>query len=204
MLDKSNNGLNSVQTVVQNTVHEEMKSVKNTLQTEMKSYSSVLSNTCSSALSQKKIQAAVKSATDSEDRSRNIIVYGVEETDSEVLPDTVSDILQEIGEKPVVTDCCRIGFKRDKTGVRPVKFTVRSPDVASQLLRKAKLLRSKAGFKSVYISPDRTVSERRAYKKLLDELKVKREVEPDKFYVIRNNKIVSTSEKRAPGDTSAT
>jgi hypothetical protein len=49
------------------------------------------------------IRAAVKSATDSEDRSRNIIVYGIEETDNEVLPDTVSDILQEIGEKPVVT-----------------------------------------------------------------------------------------------------
>ena len=204
LLDVTENGLNNVQKVVQNTVQEELKSAQNTIQTEMKSYSSALTNTCSAALSQKKIRAAVKSATDSEDRSRNIIVYGVEESDSEVLPEKVSDILQEIGEKPAVTDCCRIGFKRVKTAVRPVKFTVRSPDVANQLLRKAKLLRSKEGFKSVYISPDRTVSERRAFKKLLEELKVKRDAEPDKFYVIRNNKIISTSEKCAPGVPGAT
>ena len=48
----------------------------------------------------------------------------------------------------------------------------------------------------MHISPDRTVMERRAYKKILDELKLKRETEPDKFHFIRNNKIVSTSEKR--------
>ena len=53
---------------------------------------------------------------------------------------------------------------------------------------------SSEGFRSVYISPDRTVSERRAYKKLVDEVKLKRETEPDKFHFIRNNKIIRTSE----------
>ena len=122
----------------------------------------------------------------------------MQESDTEVLRNTVSDTIQKIGERPIVTDCCRIGakIKKDTDAVRPVKFTVRSSDVANQLLRKAKLLRSKEGFRSVYISPDRTVTERRAYKKLLDELKLKRETEPDKFHFIRNNKIVSTSEKR--------
>ena len=96
-----------------------------------------------------------------------------------------------------MTDCCRIGIKKD-SAVRPVKFSVRRSDVANQILRKAKLLRTKEGFKSVYICPDRTVSERKAYKKLLEELKLKRQSEPDNFYVIRNNKIVSNSEKRVP------
>ena len=50
------------------------------------------------------------------------------------------------------------------------------------------------GFRSVYISPDRTVSERRAHKKLVDEVKLKRETEPDKFHFIWNNKIIRTSE----------
>ena len=69
--------------------------------------------------------------------------------------------------------------------VRPVKFSEKSSDVENQLVRKAKLLRTKEWFKSVYICPDRTVSERRAYKKLVEELKLKRQYEPDKFYLIR-------------------
>ena len=198
LLDQNEKNLNSVQTVVKNTVQEELKSAQNTLQTEIKSYSSALTNTCSAALSQKKISVAVKSATDREDRSRNIIIYGVQEVEGEFLPEKVSEVLQEINEKPTVTDCCRIGAKRDATAIRPVKFSVRSSDVANQILRKAKLLRSRDGYKSVYVCPDRTVSERKAYKKLLQELKLKREAEPDKFHVIRNNKIISNSEKRTP------
>ena len=68
------NGLSSVQ----NTVQEELKSKENMIQTEMKSYSAAPSNTCSAALSQK-ICTAVKSATDIEDRSQNILIYGVQE-----------------------------------------------------------------------------------------------------------------------------
>ena len=142
----------------------------------MKSYSSVLTKTCSVALSQKKISAAVKSATNREDRSRNVIIYGCQE--GEFLSEKVSEVLEEISEKPSLTDCCRIGIKKD-SAVRPVKFSVRSSVVANQIVRKAKLLRTKEGFKSVYICPDRTVSERRAYKKLVEELKLKRQSEPD-------------------------
>ena len=77
LLDQNEKNLNSVQTAVKNTVQEELQSVKNTIKTEMKSYSSALTNTCSAALSQKKISAAVKSATDREDRSRNVIINTV-------------------------------------------------------------------------------------------------------------------------------
>ena len=57
LLDQNEKNPNSVQTAVKNTVQEELQSVK----TEMKSYTSVLTKTCSTALSQKKISAAVKS-----------------------------------------------------------------------------------------------------------------------------------------------
>ena len=46
----------------------------------------------------------------------------------------------------------------------------------------------------MYICPDRTVEERKAYRKLLEELKTSREAEPDKFFVIRNGKVVRISE----------
>ena len=62
----------------------------------------------------------------------------------------------------------------DKATIRPVKFIVRSFHFANHLLRKAKLLRKKEGFKTVSICPDRTVSERIARKRLLEELKLKR------------------------------
>ena len=38
---------------------------------------------------------------------------------------------------------------------------------------------------------DRTVQQRKSFKKLLDQLKEKRESEPNKTYYIRNNIIVS-------------
>ena len=178
---------------LKSTVQEELKTVQETVQSEIKSYSSVLSKTCSAALSEKKIQAAVKSATEREDRNRNVVIYGVEETPDEVLSEKTTEIFIEIGEKPAVKDCCRIGLKRSKVP-RPVKICLNSPDVVQQVLRKARLLRTKEGYRAVYICPDRTVEERMAYKKLLEELKTKRNAEPDKFFAIRNNKVVSVSE----------
>ena len=76
------------------------KVVQSTLQTEMRSYSSALITTCSAVLSSKKvIFANVKSATVRKNWSRYCIVYDVLESDSEVLPDTVSDIPLEIDDR---------------------------------------------------------------------------------------------------------
>ena len=63
--------------------------------------------------------------------------------------------------------------------------------MVNQILGKAKLLRTKPGYRNIYISPDRTVEERRAFKKLWEELQLKRRTETDKVHFIKNNKIVS-------------
>ena len=47
------------------------------------------------------------------------------------------------------------------------------------------------GHSSIYISPDRTLEERRAYKQLVDQMKMKKVAEPNKVFAIKNNKIVS-------------
>ena len=180
-------------------VKEELKSVESTVQStvqsQMISYSAVLSKTCSAALSQKKIQSAVKSATDKEDRKKNLVIYGVSETPGEEILDKASEILLEVGEKPSVKDCCRIG-RRNGDAPRPVKLCLSSSDIAQQVLRKARLLRMKEGYKSVYICPDRTVEERVAYKKLFGELRTVRRAEPDKFFTIKNNKVVRVSDEK--------
>ena len=63
--------------------------------------------------------------------------------------------------------------------------------MVNHILRKAKTLHTKEGYRTVYISPDRTVDERRAFKKLWEELQEKRLSDTDRVHYIRNNKIVS-------------
>jgi superfamily I DNA and RNA helicase len=81
-----------------------LKDVKSTVQTEMKSYSSIVQKTCSSALSTRKIAAAVKNVTDKDDRSKNVIIYGIEETSGEMLQNRVEQVLEVIDEKPVLRE----------------------------------------------------------------------------------------------------
>ena len=178
----------------------ELTSLTTAVQSEMQSYSSALTKTCAAALAPKKIRAAVQSVADKEDRSKNLIIYGIDEAANEVLSDKVSEVISLVDEKPVIRDSCRVGTRRaDKP--RPVKFSLNSSDMVSQILSKSKLLRSKEGYKSVYICPDRTVEERRAHKKLWEQIKVKRASEPGKVHVVRDNKIVSFDKNSMPAST---
>ena len=158
----------------------------------MKSYSAVVSRNCSTAVAPRKIEAAVRKVSDKDDRSKNVIIYGVEEKDNEVLKEKIETVLEEIGERPLVRDCCRVGIKKTAAKTpRPIKFSLSNSDHVNQVLRSARQLHSKEGYRSVYICPDRTVEERRAHKKLLDLLKEKRTAEPDRTHFIRNNKVLS-------------
>ena len=78
----------------------ELKTVHETVQTEMKSYSSVVAKSCSAALASKKIEAAVRKVSDKDERSKNVIIYGIEEKDNEKLKEKIETVLEEIGEKP--------------------------------------------------------------------------------------------------------
>ena len=69
LIDKHEDNVKSVQSAIQTTV-----------ETEMKTYASAVTRSCSSALAPRKIEAAVKKVADKEERSRNVIVYGLEET----------------------------------------------------------------------------------------------------------------------------
>ena len=80
---------------------------------------------CSTSVTRKTIEAAVKSVCDKEDRSKNVIIYGIEQTSEEVLSDKVRTVLEKIDEKPLVRDCVRVGVKSNgDKGPRPVKFTL--------------------------------------------------------------------------------
>ena len=188
LIEKRDEELSSLKAAVK----DEVKSVQGVVETEMKSYSSALTKTCAAALAPQKIRAAVKTVSDKEDRGRNVIIYGLDDPDEpdQSLEAEVQKVLSEIDEKPVIRECCRVGSKKPSSK-RPVKFTFSSCDMVNQILRKAKSLRTKEGYSTIYISPDRTVDERRAFKKLWEELQEKRKSDTDRVHYIRNNKIVS-------------
>jgi len=96
----------------------------------------------------------------------------------------VEEVLNKIGEKPSVRDYCPLGAPKENVS-RPVKFTLSSSDHAIRVIRNASKLCTKKGYRSVYICPDRTAAERKANKKLVEELRLKRTTEPGKFHSIR-------------------
>ena len=184
------------QTVIEKS-SENFQSVKNTVQEELKSYSSVLTKSCSNAFSPKKLEAVVKKVAVTEEMSKNAIVYGLVETEHETLLKKVEEVLAEIGEKPKLTSCSRVGTKRDDA-IRPVKITLKSIDHVNQILRNAKLLHTKTGYSGIYICPDRTAEQRKADKRLWEQLKTKRKVEPEKDHRIQNGRIVSSERDSKP------
>ncbi len=141
---------------------EELGTVKTVVQSEMKSYSSMLSATCSKALAPKKMKVAMKKVAEEEDRSKNLIIYGLKQEDDEIIEDKVSEVLGHLNEKPKFFNCSRIG-RATADRVKPIKFTLSSSDLVWQILRKTKLLKEVEGYESVYISPDRSVEDRLAY-----------------------------------------
>ena len=75
--------------------------------------------------------------------------------------------------------------------MRPNWFAVGSSDYAAKVIRKARNLRTMDGYSWIYISPDRTLEERRAYQQLIDQIKMTKVAEPNKLFAIKNNKIAS-------------
>ena len=88
--------------------------VKTTVKTEMKSYSEAVSSNSAPTMRAhvpdvKTLKNVVKEVVQTEDRSRNLIVFGVEEEAHEDTGNKISEILDYIEEKPR-QDSVRIGL----------------------------------------------------------------------------------------------
>ena len=186
IIEKKEAELQSVKTVVQTTV-----------QSEIKSYSSVLKNTCNKALAPRRMQAAMKTATEEDGRSKNLIIYGLEEKKEEKLEDEILEVLSHLDEKPRIVSCSRLGKdstadkEPTKRNFQPIRVSLSGTDHVRQILNKTMRLRTVEGYTRVYICPDRSPDQRVSHKKLVEELKQKRISEPSKRHFIRNNSIFS-------------
>ena len=126
-----------------------------------------------------------------DDRSKNLLVFGIAEEDGESVQTKISELLEQLDEKPKIMDSKWIGkYAAGSTPTRPVKFRVNSSEIVFQILKKAKRLKDIDGFKNIYIAPDRTLDERISRKKLVSELKEKRQSDPNSHYLIRKGEIV--------------
>ena len=131
-----------------------------------------------------------------EELSRNVIVFGLCEVESEDICAKVTEVFESLGEKPRV-EASRLG-KKSGSATRPVKVTLSSSTIVQQILKKSSKLSRTDKFKTVYLAPDRTAEERAQHKELVVELKKRTEAEKDKKLFIKGGKICSTSGNPRP------
>ena len=79
----------------------------------MKNCASAVSNSCYEAFAPKRIQTVVRKIAAKEETMKNVIVYGLSETEGEYVRSKVKHVLADNGEKPVVCDCSRLGSLKE-------------------------------------------------------------------------------------------
>ena len=188
LLDCKDDQLKSVQSTVSDAVKTSVKS-------EMKSYSDAVSSAPKPrGPDVKSVKCAVKEVVQAEDRSRNLIVFGMKEEASEDTGEKICEMLEYLGEKPR-QESVRIGvLKSDSNTPRPVKVSLATSAHVVQILRAAKKLKNSEKFGSVFICPDRSPEERKMRHEAVMDLKRRLNDEPNKRHFIRGLKVVTVSE----------
>lgn len=152
-----------------------------------------------------------------EDKNQNLIVYGIPETQEDVGEQMKADFnaIKTIYRNQVelstadMLKVARIGNKKPNQ-IRPVKLTFVSQQKRLEILRKNKNLiiedssyecretfcqEEEKDHKHIYVSPDKTRLQRDEDKKLREELKIRRETEPN--LIIRSGKIIKKTSNHA-------
>ncbi len=188
LLENKDEQIKSLQSTVQSTVQA-------TVQQEIKTYSEAVHTTGTPpVLCPDSLKNVVKSAIKEEDRSRNVVVFGLTEEEGEKIEEKITDLFSELDEKPRIS-ASRLG----KTGTRsstptrprPVKVSLSSTTAVRQILSKTGKLKSVNRFRAVYVCPDRSIEERTARKGLIMELKQAIDKEPNRRHYIAGGMIHS-------------
>ena len=150
----------------------------------------------------RKVAEVVEERVDIEKREKNIIVYGLSETDREnpALHDKTEIVsLIKIMDPSLgnieINDVSRIGKKIDGKD-RLVRFKVSDINVKKTILKNAYKV-NKNGNKKIYFNPDLTPAQREKDKRLREELKQRRADTGNRNLIIKNGEIV---ERRVRGN----
>ena len=167
--------------------------VKDSVKSECKGYAEAVKNSCNPVMSPQTLKNLVKQVVKEKDRSRNLIVFGLEENEKEIISEKIGDLLEMMGERPK-TEAYRLEkFSSEKTSLRPVKVTMTSAGNVHHFLEKAKQLKKFSKYSKVFLSPDRSPGEREAHKLLVMELKKRIASDPQWHHFIRNSAVCSDS-----------
>ena len=118
------------------------------------------------------------------------MVFGLPESGDESLFEKISEVFQQLQEKPRY-EATRLGKIKSET-VRPVKVILSSTTATEQILSKSRKLRESDKHKTVFLSRDRTSEERSKHRELVVELKRRTIEEPQKRPFIKAGEVVST------------
>lgn len=182
LLESKDKQLDSLKATVQNTVKE-------TVSDGIKSYSAAVKNN-TPAFSPESLKKVVKSAIEEEDRSKNVVIFGLPEEDGEQLESRIGELFLQLDEKPRVA-VSRVGRISPGEQPRPVKVTLPSSIFVNQILTKSPRLKQMQRFKSVFVNPDRSPHERAARKKLVEELKKREAQQPNRTHFIKGGQVHS-------------
>ena len=185
---------------------EELGTVKETVKTELKSWVDIVKkdNKQNRQLTTKSVKEAVKTVNQEEERSRNLIIYGVKEPEDDswentlnfdLATDTVKSIAEITGTSNIdIIHSCRVGDKKPGR-VRPIKVKLESSLHVESILKNAYKLKTNIDFKTVFLAPDRTPEQRAAHSKLVIQMKEMIKNDSSKHYFIKDDKVKFTDKK---------
>ena len=185
LLISKSDQINSFQNLVDN-------KLKDTIKTQMKSYSDVVMKHAGETLTIRNIKTAVKDIVNnvSEERGKNLILFGVPEESDENLEEKVEGVFSTINVKPRF-DATRFGRVEGK---RPIRVTVDKTETVYEVLKVAKNLKE-TQHRNVFISLDKSPEERAERRKLVQELKTKIEQNPSQKFFIKKGEVCSETKK---------
>ena len=121
-------------------------------------------------MSPTKLKKAVKEAVSDDDRSRNVVVFGLKEQDLVHVDSQITELFDTLDEKPSF-HAVRIGLQSKDEKVRPVKISFRNAEIVHRILTKAKDLKNSTEYRKVYISLNRGPEERTKHRQLVTEMR---------------------------------
>lgn len=165
--------------------------VEQKMESTMKQYSEVLKAADpGNTITLSNIRNIVKQAinTDGIDRSKNVVIFGLEEVNEENTAKAAEKVLESINLKPKITSANRFGrMQENKT--RPIRVSFEKSETVHDVLKTSKSLKTTDEFRRVYISVDRSEEQQARHRELVKTLQKKIAEHPNKHWYIKNNQI---------------
>ena len=149
---------------------------------------------------EKAVKKSVTDANIQRDRSCSVMLYGISSEELSYENDFVEVkklLLNISADESALVGVYRVGRESDHgPDLRPVRATLRDSVAAQACLRRAPLLKTE-GYQSVFMAPDLSRSDQLKRKELVKQLKTAIADTPERYWIIRDNKIVDKGEKRS-------